>query len=152
MSSAGQAVHATVHSHHAKLMQLLPIHVCCRSRAMPLHARVYPLIVTRYGLLWFPQGNVQTKQFRAFYHLSHFLQDTRCLQLEIHSSLRPCDGKHLLLAIRRDLSGPVAVRRTMQSHLAFLILLDIRPIDSVVEDLASFLHHKTVSKNIPLDL
>jgi len=57
-----------------------------------------------------------------------------------HSSLGPSNGKHLLLAFRRNLRGPIAVRRTMQSHLALLILLHVRPIDSLVKDLASFLH------------
>ena len=58
----------------------------------------------------------------------------------LHLSLWPSNSKHLLLAFRGDLGGPVGISRPVQSHLALLVLLYIRPVNSIVEDLASFLH------------
>ena len=58
---------------------------------------------------------------------------------KLHLSLWPSNSKHLLLAFRWNLGGPVGISRPVQSHLALLILLYIRPADSIVEDLASFL-------------
>lgn len=54
-------------------------------------------------------------------------------------STRPVNRKNLILALSRNLRSPIAVSSPMQSHLALLISLNIRRVDSVVEDFAGFL-------------